>query len=233
MRSAAEVWSNTCIVRRTACLVGNNQIVPPKVRVDDSHLHGQRRVRAIALLSPGERERFARDARPERFLAGRMLLRELASEFTTLPLASIAIDARCPDCGRQHGRPTITGTALFVSLSHADGLVVAALSDRAPIGIDIERRHASPERLAAIREITGGGDVHHWTGVEAVLKADGRGLRVDPRAVHITGGIATLESVQYALSDASERHRDDYVISVAVRLGVSNGAGHNGAVGER
>ena len=207
--------------------------MPPQVRVDESHLRGQRRVRAIELLSPDERERFARDARPERFLAGRMLLRELASEFTARPLASIAIDARCPDCGEQHGRPTITGTELFVSLSHADGLVVAALSDRAPIGVDIERRHASTERLAAIREITGDNGVRHWTGVEAVLKADGRGLRVDPRAIHIAGDIATLESVQYALSDASERHRDDYVISVAIRLGVSNGAGRHGAVGER
>ena len=207
--------------------------MPPQVRVDESHLRGQRRVRAIELLSPDERERFARDARPERFLAGRMLLRELASEFTARPLASIAIDARCPDCGEQHGRPTITGTELFVSLSHADGLVVAALSDSAPIGVDIERRHASTERLAAIREITGDDGVRHWTGVEAVLKADGRGLRVDPRAIHIAGDIATLESARYALSDASERHRDDYVISVAIRLGVSNGAGRNGAVGER
>ncbi len=204
---------------------GNNQKMHPRVRVEASPLRGRRRVHAIAMLSAGERDRFARAANPERFLAGRMLLRELASEFTGLPLTSIAIDARCPDCGRQHGRPTITGTDLFVSLSHADDLTVAALSESAPIGVDIERRHASAERLAAIREITGGGDVHHWTAVEAVLKADGRGLRLDPRAVHITGGSATLERVQYALSDASERRRSDYVISVAVRLGRRDGEG--------
>jgi 4'-phosphopantetheinyl transferase len=192
--------------------------VHPRVRVDESPLRGQRRVRAIAMLSQGERDRFARDADQERFLTGRMLLRELVSEFTGLPLASIGIDARCPDCGRQHGRPTITGTELFVSLSHADDLVVAVLSDSTPIGIDIERRDASAERLAAIREIAGGAGVRHWTRVEAVLKSDGRGLRIDPRAVRIEGDTATLDGTRYALADAADGLHADYVVSVATRV---------------
>ena len=178
-----------------------------------SPLLGERRTRALALLTPAEASRFASEREPERFLAGRMLLRELVAELTGLPLESITVTAACPDCGREHGQPRVDG--VFVSLSHAGAVTVAAASADAPVGIDIEPRDATPERLAAIHDVAGGDDLAHWTRVEAVLKADGRGLRVDPRAVGIHGSRATLGAASYTLTDAGD---DDYVVSIATKL---------------
>ena len=174
---------------------------------------GERRAAALALLTPAEASRFASEREPERFLTGRMLLRELAAELTGLPLKSITVTAACPDCGREHGRPRVDG--VFVSLSHSGAVTVAAASAEAPVGVDMEPRDAPPERLAAIRDVARGDDLTHWTRVEAVLKADGRGLRVDPREVGIQGAEATIHSERYALADASD---DDYVVTVATRL---------------
>ena len=42
--------------------------------------------------------------------------------------------------------------------------------------------------------MAGGEGIAHWTRVEATLKADGRGLRVDPREVRITGSETELEA---------------------------------------
>jgi 4'-phosphopantetheinyl transferase len=64
------------------------------------------------------------------------------------------------------------------------------------VGIDAELLDGDRERFAAIREVTGrstasardGLDaLRLWTTIEAVLKADGRGLEVDPRRVGIDG----------------------------------------------
>lgn len=185
----------------------------PLRRRATSPLLGARRSRALGLLTPAEASRFESDREPERFLAGRMLLRELAAELTGLPLESITVTAACPDCGLEHGQPRVDG--LFVSLSHAGAVTVAAASADAAVGIDIEPRAVSPERRAAIRDVAGGDDLAHWTRVEAVLKADGRGLRVDPRAVGIHGNRATLDGASYTLTDAGD---DDFVVSVATRL---------------
>ena len=187
----------------------------PLLRVETSPLVGDRRVHALQLLSERESARFDDDPHPERFLTGRMLLRELVAGFTGLPLESITIAASCPDCDRPHGRPTIAGSDLHVSLAHAGDRSVAALLEGSPIGVDIEERDASSERLAAVREVAGGGDIRHWTRVEAVLKADGRGLRVDPRAVSIHGSEAAVEGSSYRLVDVDDA---EYVITVATAL---------------
>ena len=42
-----------------------------------------------------------------------MLLRESAAKLSGLKLASISVPTACPDCGREHGQPYVTG--LFVS----------------------------------------------------------------------------------------------------------------------
>lgn len=187
----------------------------PLIRAEAAPMTGERRLHALALLSESERARFDRERHPERFLTGRMLLRELAAGFTGADLESITITAGCPDCGQPHGRPMIEGTELFVSLSHADEISVAALIQGAAIGVDVEPRDASPERLAAIREIAGGDDLRHWTRVEAVLKADGRGLRVDPREVVIDGDQAELGGIRYSLTEFDDA---DHLISVATAL---------------
>ena len=135
---------------------------------------------------------------------GRGLLRDLVSEITGLDAAAIVITATCPDCGGTHGRPTVDGhPELHVSLARTPGFVVAAVSTTHPIGIDAELLAGSAERAAAVGALTGIQSLRHWTRVEAVLKADGRGLRVDPSRVHVDADarFATLEGMRYRLSD--------------------------------
>lgn len=132
---------------------------------------------------------------------GRALLRALAGELLGIAPQDVPLVQRCPDCGGPHGRPVIEGSELRVSLSRcALGTVAAAVWGRA-LGVDVEPRRLPAERLEAIRTIAGGEGVEHWTAVEAVLKADGRGLRVDPRRVRVAGTTAWIDGdpVRYAL----------------------------------
>jgi 4'-phosphopantetheinyl transferase len=134
-------------------------------------------------------------------VAGRALLRGLAAAQLGVAPEDVPLVQRCPDCGGPHGRPVVEGSDLHVSLSRcALGTVAVAAWGRA-IGVDVEPRELPPERLDAIRSVAGGDGVAHWTAVEAVLKADGRGLRVDPRRVRVDGGVAWIEGepARYAL----------------------------------
>jgi len=167
--------------------------------------------RALATLTAAERERCDTSSRPGSFLAGRLLLRDLIAELG----AEGDLVAVCPDCGGPHGKPLLQGSSLQLSLSHGAGVVVAAASWDAPVGIDVEAP-PSAAALAAIGEVAGEATLERWTRVEAILKADGRGLRVDPRRVIITGDEGELDGTRYAVSehDLAPGVR----VSVAVRV---------------
>jgi hypothetical protein len=109
---------------------------------------------------------------------GRALLRELGADDVT---------AVCPSCGGAHGRPlTSAGQA---SIAHADGVTLVALGEH-PLGVDLERSDAQPPGTTA----------QHWTEIEAVLKAGGRGLEVAPERIRFAGdGHAVLDGVVYVL----------------------------------
>ncbi len=175
---------------------------------------------ALAILPPPEQQRFARTAPPHQlsFLGGRLLLRRLAGELLDVRPEDVVIEAVCADCGGDHGRPALPGTGLDVSLSHAGGFIVAAAAWHCAVGVDVEGAHPAAARLEAIGELTGVASVRHWTRVEAVLKADGRGLRVDPREVEIAGGVGTLQGVEYSLTDLEHA---DVVGTLAVRAGAA------------
>ena len=104
---------------------------------------------------------------------------------------------RCTDCGGDHGQPRVgDGEAVWASLTRAGGFVAVAVSTVGPVGIDLEdpgavdrapldafgpaereiiRDSAEPARTATSL----------WTAKEAILKADGRGLRCDPRDLRL------------------------------------------------
>ena len=124
--------------------------------------------------------------------AGRALLRRLAAEQLGVAPEDVPLTQRCPDCGGPHGRPEIADSELRVSLARCALGAVAVAAWGADIGVDVEPSAQTPARLAAIEEVAGGTGVARWTRVEAVLKADGRGLRIDPRRVRIEGDIATI-----------------------------------------
>jgi 4'-phosphopantetheinyl transferase len=132
----------------------------------------------------------------------RALLVSAVAELLAIAPAGVTVLRRCESCGGDdHGRPRVAGPAhppVWVSLSRAGGLVAVVATARGPVGIDIE----SLERVAA----AGFDDVAFsaeeresvrvsadpmlrrarlWTAKEAVLKARGTGLRVDPREVDV------------------------------------------------
>lgn len=91
----------------------------------------------------------------------------------------VVITRGCPACGRPHGRPEVA--ALHVSASHTDGLVLVALSDVGPVGVDVERLDAHHFDGIAI-------DAAEWTRREAAFKANSgakspRGGAKTPRSV--------------------------------------------------
>lgn len=176
----------------------------------------------VAELSISDRLRFDSldGSRRESFLLGRSLLRVA----TTLLLGAqdaIAVSARCSVCGSPHGRPTIIAgnTTLAASVSHTPELTFVAVTTAGHVGIDAELRDGtSPHGLDLLRGSAD--DLRDWTRVEAVLKADGRGLTVDPSNVRIErtnnglrGAIAG-GSEWYHLSDPEFDPR--YAVTVAV-----------------
>ena len=149
-------------------------------------------------LAAGDAARLAEEpqAKHPRFLSGRAALLLAAARLTGADPADLAVEARCPDCGRSHGRPTVTGAPrpVHVSLAHAGGQAFAVAS-AVSVGIDAEPVELPAARRAAVasavRDLApppaGVDPLVHWTRIEAVLKADGRGLRVDPGQVVFDG----------------------------------------------
>jgi 4'-phosphopantetheinyl transferase len=128
--------------------------------------------------------------------ADREALLAFVAEVTDTDTASVTVVRRCPQCGAaDHGRPAavVDGRHLGVSLSRTSGALALAVAP-GTIGVDVER----PSRVtAAGLDVFTSGErdrasrsasvpVHLtacWAVKEAVLKRDGRGLRVDPSAV--------------------------------------------------
>lgn len=163
---------------------------------------------ALARLSAPERERAELEPRAklDSFLVGRVLLREAASVVSGIAAEALTVEARCPDCGGPHGAPGIRGASVFVSLAHCARVVVAVAGIRGPVGVDIEERtEASPARLAAIEALTSERSLRRWTRTEAILKADGRGLRVDPAELVFDGDVGWVRGseARYRLSEPS------------------------------
>jgi 4'-phosphopantetheinyl transferase len=115
---------------------------------------------------------------------------------------TVRIRRRCPRCGStDHGVPWAAradgGPVPHLSTSRSGDRVAVALSDAGPVGIDVERRDADPGRaLAAVvlapgeaRAAGPGGLLRTWVRKEAVLKAAGTGLAVDPRALVLADGV--------------------------------------------
>ncbi|ANF30685.1 hypothetical protein A0130_02460 [Leifsonia xyli] len=164
-------------------------------------------------LSGGDRRRLdglRDDGVRRRFLAGRAALFAAAADAGE---PRIQIEASCPDCGLSHGRPTVAGSSLHLALAHAGGRAFAVAS-RVPVGIDAEPADVPEERRAAIDDLAPGrGDpLRRWTAVEAVLKADGRGLRVVPDAVRLGFRGAALDGRRYRLRPVRE---PGFVVTIA------------------
>ncbi|MBN9213581.1 MAG: hypothetical protein ABS62_04160 [Microbacterium sp. SCN 70-200] len=96
----------------------------------------------------------------------------------------VAFEQACPHCGGAHGPLHVTGAPWRASVSYAGGLAVAGVYPATAPGFAIDAEPlVDPTRDAA--GIPGG--LLRWVRVEATLKADSRGLRVDPAVVSVAG----------------------------------------------
>jgi hypothetical protein len=123
--------------------------------------------------------------------------------------------APSPSPGRRmlkFGSPYSAPTVPSASLSTSEDVIVVAVSDDARLGVDVEvlfsARHGVgsgdvAQRVRDVADVLGvdANDeravLQRWVRVEAVLKADGRGLRVDPRDVRF-------------VEDDADGHDDDH-----------------------
>jgi hypothetical protein len=102
----------------------------------------------------------------------------------------------CPQCGGvDHGRPYVDAP-LDVSIAHAGGITIVAVSDQGPVGIDLEAA-ADPD----------------WVRKEAVGKAYGTGLLVEDPGdawvvdLEVEGWVAALASLSGPAEVRAARRR--------------------------
>ena len=141
-------------------------------------------------------------------LPAHVVLRAEAARFHQVSPAHIVLLHECPRCGSDaHGRPRLLATAAvrhpgFVSLARAGDMSVVAITDAGPVGVDVEAEGAA--------DFAGFGDValhpseratspaartRIWVRKEALLKAHGLGLAVDPSEVRLDDdGLAAWHS---------------------------------------
>jgi 4'-phosphopantetheinyl transferase len=163
------------------------------------------------LLDPAERRRAARLKNPadrSDFLAGRIALRIFAAGILGVGPDELASAYSCPDCGtdQDHGRPgyrlagTPAGLALSFSRCRGWALLAARPDAAGPAAIGVDLEHSAGVRFAgfdavaltpAERQRVGAlapdrrdpWRAQAWARKEALLKARGTGLRIDPAAV--------------------------------------------------
>lgn len=177
--------------------------------------------------------RHARLSAPDaqRFLAGRALLAQLLAEFTDRD--DLGFTTTCERCGADHGRPRLAHVPVAVSVSYAGSMVAVAavsLHDAAAVGIDIELV-PSEGASAPLRELSNlfdaatPPDTTGWTLLEAAVKADGRGIRIDLAGVQIgepsTGRMPGSRAVRLPghtdpMDAAVIEGPDGFVLSVAL-----------------
>lgn len=155
-----------------------------------------------AFLSEQERESHFRFRRAEDrldYAASHALFRLVAAWRLGLEpeaAANLAVRRRCSGCGStEHGKPSIDGAELSLSRSHGT-VMVAAGPDGSPLGADVEKIPAKifpgfDEYAVAEGELpdphgpglSDGDRIRLWVAKEAVLKASGLGLSLEPSAV--------------------------------------------------
>lgn len=145
-----------------------------------------------------ERRRSAfRTERDRAFVAGRVLLGDLLTE--RFGSRGLVDTSPCSYCGGDHGPVAVAGVPALASLAYTADLVVAAVAPRADterLGLDAEAGLVDPDRDADLARLLGvlpDSALRRWTVVEAVLKANGTGLRTDPARVRVTAHTARLD----------------------------------------
>jgi 4'-phosphopantetheinyl transferase len=196
-----------------------------------------------AWLDAGEVRRLDRIARVEsrqEFLTSRVLVKTLVAELSGVEPFDVRLGYTCALCGEGHGRPVVTApraaTRVHVSLAHSGQRVVVAASTAAPIGVDVEALAATgfdgfdavaltPEERRSLRRLDEqartAARAAYWARKEALLKASGEGLTLDPATVELARTGAQLrdldvgEGYAAALAVLTERPLGVFVLRVS------------------
>lgn len=168
-------------------------------------------------------------ARDDASYVAEQLLRELM-RMRYGPSAELARTTRiCPRCASSaHGRPVVVGLdgpgRPTVSLARTSGATLVAVTDCAYVGVDVEATARfdaadvadvvlhTDERAATTREVAAA-----WVRKEALLKACGRGLTVDPSTVRLDDSTGRPLVVEWPASVP----RPDWVVDVPLAADLS------------
>ncbi|MFF8830062.1 4'-phosphopantetheinyl transferase family protein [Streptomyces sp. NPDC015131] len=196
-----------------------------------------------ALLDDRERARhdaFVRDRDRALYLTAHALLRQAVAAQLGTGAGEVRFTLECRHCDRPepHGKPAVAGSALEVSLSHSGDRVAVAVSLAGPVGVDLEEAagdgraaELAPVVLSAAERTAlealpvgerAAGFTRYWARKEAVLKATGDGLMVEP--ARLTVSAPDAPAALLAWEKREEPH-------LPVRLqDVDAGAGYRAAV---
>lgn len=152
--------------------------------------------RLAAWLSPDEQARMSRFREPAlaaRYGIGRGLLRGLLAGYLGAAPADLVFAVN------EYGKPALLNApadSLHFNVSHTDVLLMLALSGRGPVGVDVEQVHTAPVSIQEIRRVLSADEQAQWLSLpgldlaasfyrvwvrkEAVLKAMGVGLAIEP-----------------------------------------------------
>lgn len=174
-------------------------------------------------LSPQDQARaagFGVDRRRE-FVLGRSLVSGLVGGLFPDASGWSVGTGVCVRCGQRHGAVQVTGVPAVASVSYARGLVVATVAPSPPagrVGVDVELDAVDSARTRDLERLLGRSRqpvLLRWTRIEAVLKADGRGLLVEPRDVRVRGTHASIDGATTRYELAEVAGPLGYVISLA------------------
>ncbi|MER7106635.1 4'-phosphopantetheinyl transferase family protein [Streptomyces sp. NPDC000229] len=161
----------------------------------------------LELLDARERARhdaFVRETDRALYLTAHALAREVVAAQLGVGPREVRFTQECRHCDRPepHGKPGVADSALELSLSHSGDRVAVALSLAGPVGVDIEEvggegrvadlapvvlaeaERAALEGLPAEERTRG--FIRYWARKEAVLKATGDGLTVEPALLTVS-----------------------------------------------
>ncbi|MFI7080782.1 4'-phosphopantetheinyl transferase family protein [Micromonospora sp. NPDC049903] len=161
--------------------------------------------RLLALLSAPERDRHAGFTDPHSratHLTARALTRLVLAGMLDTPATGLRFEAVCRQCGGPHGKPVLRVPAAPVtfSVAHSGRWCAVAFAGRTEVGVDVERisvrgrdlpwRALSPVERAVVaatadRDRTAA-FIRYWTRKEALVKATGDGLTVDPATITVS-----------------------------------------------
>lgn len=194
----------------------------------------------FALLSPGERDRAGRFQRAEdrhSFTAAHGALRLLLAAMLNEQPDALTFAANA------YGKPCLVPhRAIEFNMSHSGGIVLIALAQHIPIGVDVEVLRPMPERAAIVRRYFHPGEVADfadvppadaeaaffrcWSRKEAVVKALGLGMSLDLHRYRV----ACLPG---AAAEVLALEGDDAPQKTWSLIDLHFGPGHVGAVAAR